>query len=315
MPGATKTAAARRRGFARSTAAPSCSGELTPPSPVADQREEAVVADLDRVDVEHTLGGGDEAEVDRVREGPDLPRAEDLGEQLVLHLVDDVREALGLEHRHVAEEHHAKDRVPHHLVDEDLGEDRLGVGARDLAVEEAVEVVRGRAVDQEAEGGQAEEAEPVEGVGLLNKFLRQDVTNAEADQGGERLRKQGLLVQEGLVALPQAGEWVLVVALGLRGRGCVVGGAAVAAAAAHARTAPVLAGHLGHPRAHRAHRAQEGLARATAEHHRGRHGGTPDLGREARAGHVARRDEGGRRARQGAEDSGFDQHCQRKDIG
>ena len=40
-----------------------------------DDREEAVVADLDAVDVEHALGRGDEAEVDRVRDRPHLPAA------------------------------------------------------------------------------------------------------------------------------------------------------------------------------------------------------------------------------------------------
>ena len=43
-----------------------------------DDREEAVVADLDAVDVEHALRGGDEAEVDRVRERPHLPAARHL---------------------------------------------------------------------------------------------------------------------------------------------------------------------------------------------------------------------------------------------
>ena len=40
-----------------------------------DDREEAVVADLDAVDVEHALGRRDEAEVDRVRDRPHLPAA------------------------------------------------------------------------------------------------------------------------------------------------------------------------------------------------------------------------------------------------
>ena len=83
-----------------------------------------------------------------------------LREQLVLDLVLDVVDALELEGCDVREEHHAEARVPQHLVDEDLGEDGLRVGARDLAVEETVEKVRCGAVDQEAEGRQADEARP-----------------------------------------------------------------------------------------------------------------------------------------------------------
>ena len=45
---------------------------------VSDEGEEAIVTDLDRVDVEHALARRDEAEVDRVRERPHLPAAEDL---------------------------------------------------------------------------------------------------------------------------------------------------------------------------------------------------------------------------------------------
>ena len=87
-----------------------------------------------------------------------------LRKELVLDLVLDVADALELEGGDVAEEHDTEARVPQHLVDEHLGEDGLGVGAGDLAVEEAVEVVRGGAVDQEAEGGQADEARPAGGA-------------------------------------------------------------------------------------------------------------------------------------------------------
>eukprot|EP00965_Chrysotila_dentata_P189434 6173315-Pleurochrysis_carterae.AAC.4 len=45
---------------------------------VADERQEAVVADLDGVDVEHTLRARDEPEVDRMRDRPHLPAARDL---------------------------------------------------------------------------------------------------------------------------------------------------------------------------------------------------------------------------------------------
>ena len=51
-----------------------CASSLTLVA-AGDDGEEAVVADLDAVDVEHALGRGDEAEVDRVREGPHLPAA------------------------------------------------------------------------------------------------------------------------------------------------------------------------------------------------------------------------------------------------
>lgn len=43
---------------------------------VGNEREKAVIANLDRVNVEHTLGRRDEAEVDGMSERPDLPAAE-----------------------------------------------------------------------------------------------------------------------------------------------------------------------------------------------------------------------------------------------
>ena len=49
-----------------------------------------------------------------------------------------------------------------HLVDEHFGEDRHSTRARNLAVEHAIEPVRGGAVDKEAEGGKTEKTPPAE---------------------------------------------------------------------------------------------------------------------------------------------------------
>lgn len=46
--------------------------------PLRDDAQEAVVKDLDGVDVKQPLRGGDKAEVDRVRSGPYGPRSPDL---------------------------------------------------------------------------------------------------------------------------------------------------------------------------------------------------------------------------------------------
>jgi len=73
------------------------------------------------------------------------------------------------------------------LVDEDLGEDDLRGGARDLAVQLAVEPVGGGAVDEEAERGEAREARKVERVALLDEKLRQDVAEREANERSETL--------------------------------------------------------------------------------------------------------------------------------
>ena len=50
-----------------------------------------------------------------MRERPDLPRARDSIDEVVARLVDDVLDALRLEHADVREEHHAEARVPQHL--------------------------------------------------------------------------------------------------------------------------------------------------------------------------------------------------------
>ena len=50
-----------------------------------------------------------------MRERPDLPRARDSVDEVVARLVDDVLDALRLEHADVREEHHAEARVPQHL--------------------------------------------------------------------------------------------------------------------------------------------------------------------------------------------------------
>lgn len=50
---------------------------------VTDEGEEAIVADLNAVDVQDTLRAWDEAEVDGVRNRPDLPAARDLADKEV----------------------------------------------------------------------------------------------------------------------------------------------------------------------------------------------------------------------------------------
>ena len=50
-----------------------------------------------------------------MREGPHAPAPRDGDPQLVLYLVNNVTDALELEHGNVREEHDAKDGVPQHL--------------------------------------------------------------------------------------------------------------------------------------------------------------------------------------------------------
>ena len=78
------------------------------------------------------------------------------------------------------------------------GEARTG----QLAIEDTVEPVRGGAVDQEAKGGEAEEARVVEVLVLLDEELGEDVAEREADKGGERLHQQRLLLELLFVGLP-----------------------------------------------------------------------------------------------------------------
>mmetsp|Transcript_9032 Transcript_9032/g.19577 ORF Transcript_9032/g.19577 Transcript_9032/m.19577 type:complete len:253 (-) Transcript_9032:167-925(-) len=177
---------------------------------VADERQEAVVADLDGVDVEHTLRARDEPEVDRMRDRPHLPAARDLGEELVLGLVHHVLDALALKQRDVREEHHAENGVPKNLVDEDLGEDHLRIFAGDQAIELAIEPVRRGAVDEEAEAGQPEEAVPVKRL-LLNKFLGKNVAKRKASERGQSLHEKWLFVQQLIVPLPSINKRIAAI--------------------------------------------------------------------------------------------------------
>mmetsp|Transcript_19068 Transcript_19068/g.51241 ORF Transcript_19068/g.51241 Transcript_19068/m.51241 type:complete len:288 (+) Transcript_19068:275-1138(+) len=174
---------------------------------VADHREEHVVADLHEVDVEDALVGGDEGKVDGVGDGPHLPRARHLHEELVLDARGHCQRTLALSRGHVAEEHDAENGVPEHLVDEHLGRYLACRGAGDERVEIAVEPVPGGTMDESTEGGEAREASPVE-AGLLgvDKLLHEDVADGEAGEGGERLGENGLLLKHGHVARPDIAE-------------------------------------------------------------------------------------------------------------
>ena len=118
---------------------------------------EAIGRHLDSVDKEDALLRWDEAEVDRVRNRPDAPRAGDLIEALRLDLVEDVRGALHLERARIAEEEHRKARVPKQLVNRHLERDgtRVRLGA-DPMVEGSIECVRARSMHEETKRGAEE---------------------------------------------------------------------------------------------------------------------------------------------------------------
>eukprot|EP00968_Pinguiococcus_pyrenoidosus_P010570 scaffold840_cov265-Pinguiococcus_pyrenoidosus.AAC.14 len=125
---------------------------------VAKEGQEDVVHNLHHVDVEEALIGRDEAEVHEVRRDPVAPGAHDRRRQVLLDLLLQVVHGLALGEVQVAEEHDAKDRVPRHLVDADLGEHRDHVRLGQHAVKEAVEVVAGGAVPQQTKGTHAHRA-------------------------------------------------------------------------------------------------------------------------------------------------------------
>ena len=90
-----------------------------------------------------------------------------------------------------------------------LGGDGEGVRAGDLPVKEVVEEVAGGAVDEEPEHGELEHALEVHLVGLVDELLRQKVARGEADEGGQRLGEERLVLEQLVVALPEGHQRVV----------------------------------------------------------------------------------------------------------
>jgi hypothetical protein len=128
----------------------------------SNQGEEHVESNLDSVDKDKTMLGGDELEVDGVNNRPDLPRSLASREEVVLDLVTNDSEGISVDKSKVGEEDSHEDRAPEDLVDSDLEGDILGSGSGDLVVKPVVEVVTRRSVVKETKCRKRKEALHVE---------------------------------------------------------------------------------------------------------------------------------------------------------
>ena len=118
--------------------------------------------------------------------------------------------ALSFDGVEVAEEHTSEDRVPHGLIDEDLGSDSDRLGSGELGIEESIEEVTCRTVEEETEGTQADGSHGVVGgTVIVDELLREDITDGETDQRGAHLGKERLSLEDGVVSGPKSHFYVL----------------------------------------------------------------------------------------------------------
>jgi len=129
----------------------------------SNERKEHVESNLDRVDKDQTVLGGDELEVDGVHNGPDLPRSLAGSKQIVLDLIANHGKRISIADSQVSEEDRHKERAPDKLIECNLCKDVLGLGSLNLFVQPVVEIVSRRSMVQETESRQSNETLPVEG--------------------------------------------------------------------------------------------------------------------------------------------------------
>jgi len=167
----------------------------------SNEGEEHVESNLDSVEEEQSVLVGDELEVDKVNERPDLPRSLAGSEEIVLDLGSNGTETVSGNESKVGEEDSHEKWAPKNLVKGNLLCDRCSVLSGDLAVEPVVEVVSRRSVVEKTECGKGEESGHVERIGG-DEDLSQQITEGPSDKGSAGLGGQGALVQSSVVGGP-----------------------------------------------------------------------------------------------------------------
>jgi len=167
----------------------------------SNQRKEHVEGDLDTVDEDKSVLGGDELEVDRMDNGPDLPRSLACRKQVVLDLVTNGSERVSVHQTEVGEEDGHEDGAPDDLIKGNLHGNGLSVTSGDFRVQPVVEVVSRRSVVQETKGGKGDESLDIEGS-ASDEDLSQKVTKGPSDQGSAGLGSQRIFVQGIVVGSP-----------------------------------------------------------------------------------------------------------------
>ena len=128
----------------------------------SNNRKEHVEGNLDRVDENQTVLGGNELEVDGVHNGPDLPRSLTSRKKIFLDFIDNHRKRVTVDQTQVGEENSHKDGTPEQLVHTDLKGDMLGFSSFNLPVQPVVEVVSRRTVIDEPEDSERDESLHIE---------------------------------------------------------------------------------------------------------------------------------------------------------
>jgi len=107
----------------------------------SNERKEHVECNLDSIDEDKTMLGGDEFEVHSVDNWPNLPRTLYGSEKIILDFISNSWETVSGNKSEVGEENSHEEWTPDDLIDEYLGCNCLTVGSRDLFVEPVVEVM------------------------------------------------------------------------------------------------------------------------------------------------------------------------------
>mmetsp|Transcript_16125 Transcript_16125/g.33382 ORF Transcript_16125/g.33382 Transcript_16125/m.33382 type:complete len:259 (+) Transcript_16125:317-1093(+) len=163
--------------------------------------QEHVESNLDGVDEDETMLGGDELEVDGMDQDPDLPRSLAGGEEIVLDLVSDGTHGVSVDQSQVGEEDSHKDGAPNGLVNGDLGGNNLSSGSGDLLIQPVVEEMSRRTVPDETKEGERRESLPVNGSSN-NEELCQQISKGPSDERSHGLGDDRLLVQSIIVGSP-----------------------------------------------------------------------------------------------------------------
>ena len=128
----------------------------------SNEREEHVESNLDSVEEEQSVLVGDELEVDKVNNRPDLPRSLASCEEIVFDLASNSSEGVTVDEAKVGEENRHENWAPKDLVNENLFGDRSSILSGDLVIKKVVEVVTGRSVVEKTECGKSDESLHVE---------------------------------------------------------------------------------------------------------------------------------------------------------
>lgn len=149
----------------------------------SNEGKEHVESNLDSVEEEQSVLVGDELEVDKVNERPDLPGSLDGSEEIGLDLRSNFRETLSGDESKVGEEDSHENWAPNDLVKGNLLGDRHSILSGNLSVKPIVEIVSRRSVVEKTECGKGEESGHVERVGGDEDLL---IKNAkiECEKGG-----------------------------------------------------------------------------------------------------------------------------------